>query len=265
MLLKSSTVLPKADMDRINFDCSTKNIPIPTKKEYRKSLIEMTSKFINRMRWRAYHFLKPCTRNNDRQTNGFKSKKAPPQIPELNEFETQMTNMIQNIEFRRDRAPEFQRKLSECTKAINASTSLYIPADKTTNFYKMPTDSYEVLLKKSIEKEYMKAPTNVASEINNQAKSIVENLNLTDRVERIAEKEAFISLKDHKDNFANNPTSRLINPTKSEIGKISKCILDKINKIIINKTGVKQWKCTKDTLNWFSNITEKKATFVHRI
>ena len=71
-----------------------------------------------------------------------------------------MTNMIQNIEFRTDRAPEFQRKLSEHTKAINASTSLYIPADKTTNFYKMSTDSYEVLLKKNIEKEYMKAPTN---------------------------------------------------------------------------------------------------------
>ena len=156
------------------------------------------------------------------------------------------------------RAPEFQRKLSEHTKAINASTSLYIPADKTTNFYKMSTDSYEVLLKKNIEKEYMKAPTNVASEINNQTKSIVENLNLTDRVERVAEKEAFISLKNHKDNFANNPTCRLINPAKSEIGKISKCILDKINKIIINKTGVKQWKCTKDTLNWFSNITEKE-------
>ena len=109
----------------------------------------MTSKLINRMRWRAYHFLKPCTRNNDRQTYGFKSKKTPPQIPELNEFETQMTNMVQNIEFRTDRAPEFQRKLSEHTKAINASTSLYIPADKNsitcTNFYKMYTDSYEVL------------------------------------------------------------------------------------------------------------------------
>jgi len=29
-------------MERFNFDCSTKNIPIPTNKEYLKRLIEMT-------------------------------------------------------------------------------------------------------------------------------------------------------------------------------------------------------------------------------
>ena len=70
-----------------------------------------------------------------------------------------VNNVIQSIEFGTDRAPEFQRKLSEYTKAINASTSLFIPTDKTTNFYLMSTDSYEVLLKMNVEKEYMKAPT----------------------------------------------------------------------------------------------------------
>ncbi|CAB4032311.1 Hypothetical predicted protein, partial [Paramuricea clavata] len=68
------------------------------------------------------------------------------------------------------------------------------------------------------------------------------------------------NLKDHKDNFSSNPTCRLINPTKSEIGKVSKCILDRINKDIINKTGVKQWKSTIDTLNWFNSINGKKHT-----
>ena len=42
-------------------------------------------------------------------------------------------------------------------------------------------------------------------------------------------REAFISLKDHKENFENNPKCRLINPAKSDSGKISKLILDKIN------------------------------------
>ena len=40
----------------------------------------------------------------------------------------------------------------------------------------------------------------------------------------------FISLKGHKENFQNNPTVRLINPAKNKLGKISKVILDKINK-----------------------------------
>ena len=65
-------------------------------------------------------------------------------------------------------------------------------------------------------------------------------------------------MKDHEDNFPNNVTCRLINPAKSEIGNVSKCILDRRNKDIIKKTGVKQWKSTKDTLNWFNNIIRKE-------
>ena len=42
-------------------------------------------------------------------------------------------------------------------------------------------------------------------------------------------REAFISLKDHKENFQNNPKCRLINPAKSDSGKISKPILDKLS------------------------------------
>ena len=42
------------------------------------------------------------------------------------------------------------------------------------------------------------------------------------------EKEAFITLKDHKPNFQDHPSCRLINPSKPEIGVISKHILDEI-------------------------------------
>ena len=42
-------------------------------------------------------------------------------------------------------------------------------------------------------------------------------------------KDAFITLKNHKPNFANKPTCLLINSTKSEIGRISKTILERIN------------------------------------
>ena len=49
--------------------------------------------------------------------------------------------------------------------------------------------------------------------------------NIDDRVDSMAMKEAFIMLKDHKDNFANRRTCRLINPSKTEVGRISKQIL----------------------------------------
>ena len=73
-----------------------------------------------------------------------------------------------------------------------------------------------------------------------EAHEIARKLHLEDRVNTTAKREAFITLKDHKPNFANNPTCRLITPAKSEIGKISKQILDRINKSIVNHFHLNQ-------------------------
>lgn len=43
-------------------------------------------------------------------------------------------------------------------------------------------------------------------------KEIATVLDLTDRIECSAVKKPSMTVKDHKDNFRNNPTSRLINP-----------------------------------------------------
>ena len=67
------------------------------------------------------------------------------------------------------------------------------------------------------------------SEINNELKHIADKLSIGNRIECMKKREAFISLKDHKENFENNPKCRLINPAKSDSGKISKLILDKVN------------------------------------
>jgi len=58
--------------------------------------------------------------------------------------------------------------------------------------------------------------------IDREAKVIAKELDLDGRVECLAQRDAFITLKDHKENFANNLKCRLINPAKSEIGLISK-------------------------------------------
>lgn len=140
------------------------------------------------------------------------------------------------------------------TNSINKGSNLYVPADKTTNVYEMNASDYKTLLKKNIEKEYKNAPNNAETHINTEAKAFAQTLKIDERVEILAPYESFITLKDHKDNFQNNPTCRLINPTKSELGKVSKQILDKINKAIIDKTNVHQWKNTRATLDWFINI-----------
>ena len=68
----------------------------------------------------------------------------------------------------------------------------------------------------------------------------------------------FITLKDHKANFLNNPKTRLLNPAKNELGRISKAILDKINLNLRNATKVNQWKNTNDVISWFKSIKNKK-------
>ena len=49
----------------------------------------------------------------------------------------------------------------------------------------------------------------------------------------------------------------MINPAKSELGKISKIILDDINTQIRNATGLNQWKNSLSVIDWFKNIKNK--------
>ena len=59
-------------------------------------------------------------------------------------------------------------------------------------------------------------------------------------------------------NFDNHPTTRLINPSKNEIGRLRKVILDDINLKLQEALGVNQWKSTGKVLDWFRNIRGKK-------
>ena len=92
---------------------------------------------------------------------------------------------------------------------------------------------------------------------------LAERLKLDDRIEKLAKKEAFITLKDHKPNFQDHPTCRLINPSKSEIGVISKHILDEINTSIINGTKINQWKNTSSVVRIYENRVKFGAKLAH--
>ena len=72
-----------------------------------------------------------------------------------------------------------------------------------------------------------------------------------------AYRDSFITLKDHKPDFKNNPTCRLLNPSKSEIGIVSKNILDGTNTKIIQATKVNLWRST-NAIEWFKMIPDKQ-------
>ncbi len=69
-----------------------------------------------------------------------------------------------------------------------------------------------------------KAPTHTELSINMEAKHIANSLRITDRIDALPQKSSFITLKDHKDNFANKPTCRLIHLSKCELTRQSKQI-----------------------------------------
>ena len=96
--------------------------------------------------------------------------------------------------------------------------------------------------------------SNTPDSITSIDKKIAQDLRLD---EVSANGDAFITLKDHKPDFINNPTCRLINPTKSEIGIISKHILDNINEEIIKVTKANLWRSTSNVIKWFQAVPNK--------
>ena len=109
----------------------------------------------------------------------------------------------------------------------------------------------------NITKTYKLGNDNLTEDINSELKNIASNLSIADRVDTMAKRNAFITLKDHKDNFDSNPKCRLINPAKSDLGKVSKVILDEINSKIRPILNVNQWKNSLSVIDWFRDINNK--------
>ena len=69
----------------------------------------------------------------------------------------------------------------------------------------------------------------------------------------------FYNIKNHKPNFENNATAKLINPTKNEIERISKVILKNISKELRNKLQLQQGSNTTAVINWFKKIENENT------
>ena len=127
----------------------------------------------------------------------------------------------------------------------------------------MNANTYNKLLTENITKTYKLAQDGTIDSINHELKDIADALKISNRIEPMAQPQAFISLKDHKEDFENNTKCRLINPAKSDLGKVSKTILDKINTEIREQTRAQQWQNSEQTIAWFNSIDNKnRHTFL---
>ena len=115
----------------------------------------------------------------------------------------------------------------------------------------------------NITTSYKKAPIETSININNEATGIISKNKIKGKIRSFTDNNAFITFKDHKENFPYNLKCRLLNPAKSSIGIINKNILDEIFPKIKEKTKLQQWKNTNNVITWFNKINNKSSyTFI---
>jgi hypothetical protein len=59
----------------------------------------------------------------------------------------------------------------------------------------------------------------------------------------------------------NNTKCRLINPTKSELARVSKQMLAKIISTVKSKSQLQQWKNTHSVIEWFTQLKNKEKHY----
>ena len=101
---------------------------------------------------------------------------------------------------------------------------------------------------KEVVKHYRKAPPDLKKELNSEAKRLAHRLGIVDRVEKYNTKNCFMTIKDHKRDFKTNPECRLINPAKTQIGCVSKTLVQHICASLRVALNIKQCRSTKDCI-----------------
>ena len=259
-------------MNKITIDHSPKDIPTSSRTQYLTKLFEMTNKFLNKMRWAVFWHEKNVEAtltgmdlnidNTNTSVNIFPSKNSGPYSTKLSAFENDIFNLCKNLKFRKVFS-KYQDHLKKSLNKLKQDEKIIVNADKTANLYKMDVEMYNKLLFESVTAKYKKAPPEAINIINSEAQSLISVNEVKGKIRKMNTNHAFITIKDHKSNFPYKINCRLLNPCKSSIGKLSKCILDKIIPEIKIKTKLQQWKNTIDVLNWFQSIKNKDTfTFI---
>ena len=201
-------------------------------------------------------------RGSNKETYGFKSRKCPPRIDEMKAFENDVYGMIEDVAFR-ETSNSFQQTLKRDLKRIKDSDRVFVAADKSRNLCSMPADKYKKLVIENVTKSYKKAADDTYAQINAEAGKLAKKLELDDRMEVLARSQAFITLKDHKPNFADKLPCRLINPAKPEMGIVSRKIVAGIVEKLRGKMCTNLWKNTASVVEWFKGIDQKdRHTFI---
>ena len=247
----------------LDLDYSTKNIPYPSLDSYVKILTSKTVEFIKRLRWKAFFYNKGTGGDSERaEKYGFKSQRSPPADLNLRKFEDGLFEIIRTLKFR-NVTNEFQDKMQRDIRRIRNSKKVFVKADKSKHIYEVPVPEYRKIIRDNVTRNYQRDDADTVDQINRDIYTTTCKLGIHDRVNRLEEKQCYVLLKDHKPDFLERLPARLINPAKTELGRVSKSILQRLVEDLSRKLHLNLWISTADAIMWFKNIPNKqKATFL---
>ena len=183
-------------MEKLKFEYSTKNLPLPSERSYKLQLIEKIEMVIKRTRWKAI-FQDTKKEKSNQQRNGLCSFKIPPLVKELTVFESKLIELAKNIKFQNVKN-QLQNQLKEDIKQINQSDKTSTFADKSSNMYGLTKEEYVKMWRNAITSIYKKTNSNVKKRIDIKGKQIMENVGkeVLDRMDISSRNTCFITLKD---------------------------------------------------------------------
>ena len=111
---------------------------------------------------------------------------------------------------------------------IRKSRKFWVRSDKSNNIYQVSPQEYEQILNDKITESYKLDHSDTITQINRDTVKFAQKVNMIDRLGKLEEKSAYILFKDHKKNFPDKKQTRLINPTKTELGFVSKDVIQRI-------------------------------------
>ena len=188
-----------------------------------------------------------------KENYGFRSTRGAPADDALKGFEEDLFGILGRLEERRNNNV-VQIKIREDLEKLKGVDRVLVKSDKTNNWYQLEPGEYRKQLRNLITQDYRLAEEEQVDNIDFQAAELARKLGIEDRVERLALEPAQVRVKDHKPNFPEVISYRLITPTKPQMQKVSKVILERVNVELRAKMGLQQWASSKETLDWYKDL-----------
>ena len=246
-----------SEMEPLVFEFSDKNIPVHRNSTFCKMFIKSVEDFDRKVCFASDAYLFPEKYAKKKNTFGFPSTASAPKVKELKPFRDDLVKLTQSLQFKPFRS-DFTDKLKDNIRKIDASDKIIVNADKTSNKYWIEKDDYKNLVEKNIHSECKREKIKNVKDVTKEHQKIVTKLELSKRVFETEPRSAFVTVKDHKEDFGNNTKCRLINPAKPDVGKISKKILENVVSVVKQKTQLKRWRNTNEVFTWFKGLENKK-------